>query len=113
MLPRNFLATNLGVYYYSRVFTGPLPSSECLLVLHALKREGVYQTGAQQCVSRLHYLIIDHEQASTLIKLRFFTLSIVLLLSKSPFWFCLKTRRFGDWILSAFSGKIYSVIPNQ
>jgi hypothetical protein len=45
--------------------------------------------------------------------LRFWTLSIVLSLSKTPSCLFFKTQCFGDWILSPFSGKTYSVGPNQ
>jgi hypothetical protein len=43
----------------------------------------------------------------------FWTLSIALFLSKSPFSSHFKTQRFGDWILSPSSGKTYSVGPNR
>jgi hypothetical protein len=34
-------------------------------------------------------------------------------LSKTQFYLYFKTQRFGDWILSLFSGKTYSVGPNR
>jgi hypothetical protein len=42
----------------------------------------------------------------------FWTLSIVLSLSKNRPVYFFKTQRFGDWILSPSSGKTYSVGPN-
>jgi hypothetical protein len=44
--------------------------------------------------------------------LRFWTLSIILFLSKTPSCLYFKTQHFGDWILSPSSGKTYSVGPN-
>jgi hypothetical protein len=45
--------------------------------------------------------------------LRFWTLSIVWPLSKTPFYLFIKTQRFRDWILSPSSGKTYSVGSNR
>jgi hypothetical protein len=43
----------------------------------------------------------------------FWTLSVVLSLSKISSCLFFKTQRFGDWILSPFSGKTYSGGPNR
>jgi hypothetical protein len=43
----------------------------------------------------------------------FWTLSIVLSLSKNRPVYFFKAQRFGDWILSPSSGKTYSVGSNR
>jgi hypothetical protein len=45
--------------------------------------------------------------------LYFWTISIVLFLSKTPFSLCFQTQRFGDWILFPSSAKTYLVGPNR
>jgi hypothetical protein len=52
-------------------------------------------------------------QSNTVQILCFWTLCIVLFLSKTPSCLCLRTQRFGDWILSPSSGNTYSAGSNR
>jgi hypothetical protein len=65
-------------------------------------------TGKDKCLLQIRYLKVCDD--GTLIQiLCFWTLSIVLFLSKTPSYFYLKTQRFEDWSLTPSSGKTYSV----
>jgi hypothetical protein len=69
---------------------------------------------ALQKWSQILYLDLKVCDNGTLVQiLRFWTLSIVLSLSKTPSCLYFKTQRFGDWILSPSLVKTYSVGSNQ
>jgi hypothetical protein len=71
------------------------------------------KTGLSNCGEE-YRLIIKSDDDCTLVQiLNFWTLSIVLSLSKTPSCLCFKTQRFGDGILSPSSGKTYSIGPNR